>query len=129
MILIRRALLAKGHHAERTTVEDVEAAVLVKSLVAAAAALLEDAHGYEDADGGRRTAVLLVLTFLCEQGTEHILVYVAGHFTEELVVPRRRVVVFTALTLTHQAGRAVEQAELLVCTAFLEHCRMTWFQV
>ena len=67
-------MLLQRYHSQSTPVKHVEAAVLEKSLVAAAAALLEDAHGYEDGRIG--TAVLLVLALLGEQRTEYFFVYV-----------------------------------------------------
>ena len=101
----RRTLLIQRNHSQGTAIKHVEAAVLKQRLVAAAAAFFKDAHGYENADGRIRTTVLLVFTILGKQGAEYLLVYVGGHFTVELVVPGRRVVIYPALTSAHQVGR------------------------
>lgn len=118
----RRTLLLLRNHSQGTAVKHVEAAVLKQSLVASATALLKDTHGYENADGRIRTTVLLVLTIIGKQGTEYLLVYVGGHFTVELVVLGRRVVIYPALTAAHQVGWRIGQVELLICNTFLEHC-------
>lgn len=100
----RRTLLIQRNHSQGTAIKYVEAAVLKQRLVDAAAAFFKDAHGYENADGRIRTTVLLVLTILGKQGAEYLLVDVGGHFTVELVVPGRRVVIYPDLTVTNQVG-------------------------
>ena len=97
----RGALLLKRDHAQSTAVEHVEAAVLEKSLITAATAFLQYAHGYKDTDGGIGTAVLLVIALLGEKRTEYLLVYVGGHFTVKLVVPGRRIVILAAFASAH----------------------------
>lgn len=101
----RRTLFLETNKSEGTAVKHIETAVLIQCLVAAAAAFLQYAHGYKNTDRGIGTTVFTVRTAICEQGAEDFLVYVAGHFTEELVVPCRRVIIPVTFTSTHQVGR------------------------
>ena len=93
-------LLIKSHHTERTTIEQIEATMLIQLFVTATDALLQYYHGNNDAYGHIWATNTVVVLYCRIERFEYLLIDIGGHFSVELIVPSCWVVVEATFTLT-----------------------------